>query len=255
MQERLSNMKEQVYRDPRPAEHFERYHAQTRRGPANAIYDLARMIVSPPVWLLYRARGINAAAVPASDAVIIAPNHFSYLDHFFVGAFIRRKVHFMAKSQLFTWPMQWVYRHGGTFPVRRGARDQEAMKTADAVLERGNAMVMYCEGGRSRSGKVSGEAKHGLGLIALRHGVPVVPVAIYGSQRVRNWKKLQIPKVTVSYGEPLRFQKIAEPTREQAQEASNIVLEEIRTLFAELEAGGRSAARTRVRREKLGRPV
>ena len=69
--------------------------------------------------------------------------------------FIRRKVRFMAKSQLFTGVMRWVYLQGGVFPVRRGARDEEAFITAEAILDRGGAVAMYPEGGRSRTGKLA----------------------------------------------------------------------------------------------------
>ena len=66
---------------------------------------------------------------------------------------------------------------------------------------------MYCEGGRSRTGKVAEQAKRGIGRLALETGAPIVPIAIYGSSRVRNWKRLQFPKVTVQYGEPMRWER------------------------------------------------
>jgi 1-acyl-sn-glycerol-3-phosphate acyltransferase len=247
MADDLVKMKEQVYKDPRPAEYFTRFHEQARRRPPNGMYELVRLVLSPIVWLFYRGRAIRSDRVPDSGSLIIAPNHFSFLDHFFVAAFLRRKVHFMAKSQLFFNPTQFVYRHGGVFPVRRGARDEEAFVTARTVLERGNTMVMYCEGGRSRTGDVSTEAKPGIGRIALQTGAPIVPVAIFGSQKVRNWKRLQIPKVTVLYGEPIQFPKIAEPTREQQQAVADAVLLEIRRLFAEVKEQGRAGTRKQER--------
>ncbi len=95
---------------------------------------------------------------------------------------------------------------------------------------------MYCEGGRSRTGKVAEQAKRGIGRLALETGVPVVPIAIYGSSRVRNWKRLQFPQVTVQYGEPIRWERIEHPTREQQQEVADQILVEIRKLYAGLEA-------------------
>ena len=133
--------------------------------------------------------------------MILAPNHFSFMDHFLMGCYIRRKVRFMAKSQLFKPPMQFIYTHGGVFPVRRGARDEEVFITAETILARGGAITMYCEGGRSRTGKVAEQAKRGIGRLALESGAPVVPIAIHGSSRIRNWKRLQFPKVTVQYGD------------------------------------------------------
>ncbi len=137
--------------------------------------------------------------------MIVAPNHFSFMDHFFVAVYLRRKVQFMAKSQLFKMPLEIVYHNGGVFPVRRGHRDEEAFKTAHAVLARGGIVVMYCEGGRSRTGEL-GEPKPGIGRLALESGAPVVPVALVGSERVRDWKRLQFPKVVgaVRRADPLR---------------------------------------------------
>ena len=113
--------------------------------------------------------------VPAVGAVILAPNHFSFLDHFFLGVALRRKVHFMAKSQLFKPPMQWIYSPGGVFPVRRGFADEEAFVTAVTVLDRGDTMAMYAEGGRSRTGELSTKPRRGIGRLALLSGAPVVP--------------------------------------------------------------------------------
>jgi len=149
-------------------------------------------------------------------------------------------VHFMAKSQLFQRPMQFIYRHGGVFPVRRGHQDEEAFKTAHAVLARGGIVVMYVEGGRSRTGEL-GEAKPGLGRLALESGAPVVPVALVGSERVRDWKRLQFPKVSVQFGDPIRFERIEEPTRDQSQVASDQVFSRIRGLWQGLRENGRSA--------------
>ena len=155
----------------------------------------------------FRARGIHPERIPSEGPLILAPNHFSFMDHFFVGMFTRRQVQFMAKSQLFKRPMQFVYTHGGVFPVRRGHDDQEAFITAESILARGGCVVMYCEGGRSRTGELAEKPRRGIGKLALQSGATVVPVAIYGSQRVRNWKRLRFPQVTVSYGEPLTFER------------------------------------------------
>ena len=98
--------------------------------------------------------------------------------------------------------MQWVYTHGGVFPVRRGYRDEEAFVTADGILARGGAIVMYCEGGRSRTGELSAEPRRGIGRLALESGAPVVPVAIHGSSHVRNWRRGQFPKVGCASATP-----------------------------------------------------
>jgi 1-acyl-sn-glycerol-3-phosphate acyltransferase len=228
-------MKEQVYRDPRPKEFFDRFHERVRTREPNWVYELVRMVTSLYAWTVFRMRGLDAWKVPPEGAVILAPNHFSFMDHFFVGASTRRRVQFMAKSQLFARPMQWIYSPGGVFPVRRGAADEEAFITANAVLRRGGPIVMYCEGGRSRSGKLSEKPKRGIGRLALESGAPVVPVAVHGSSKVRNWKRLQFPKVVVQYGDPIRWERIADPTREQQQAVADEIFRRIRALYDALD--------------------
>ena len=146
------DMKPQVYKDPRPAEMFSQYHRSARRG-VGWIYDFARAILTIPTVLMYRARAIGVENVPTRGPVILAPNHFSQWDHFFAAVYLQRKVQFMAKSQLFKNPaIKYIFKHGGVFPVRRGHHDEEAFVTANAILDRGGTMLMYAEGGRSRSG-------------------------------------------------------------------------------------------------------
>src|SRR6516165_6379294 len=201
----LAPMREQVYADPRQKEYFDRFHARVREREPNFVYESVRVLLSLYAYTFLRTRPIAVENVPGSGAVILAPNHFSFMDHFLMGCYTRRKVRFMAKSQLFQGPMQFIYTHSGVFPVRRGARDEETFITAETILGRGGAITMYCEGGRSRTGKLAEQARPGIGRLALETGAPVVPIAIHGSQRVRNWRRLQFPKVTVQYGEPMAW--------------------------------------------------
>src|SRR3979411_1190284 len=203
----LAPMREQVYTDTRPKEHFDRFHERSRTREPDWAYELTRILTSLYAYTFLRARAIGVENVPGSGAVILAPNHFSFMDHFLMGAFIRRKIRFMAKSQLFKPPAQFIYTHGGVFPVRRGARDEEAFITAELLLNKGGAVAMYCEGGRSRTGRLAEQAKRGIGRLALQTGAPVVPIAIHGSSRIRNWKRLQFPKGTNQYGDPLRRER------------------------------------------------
>src|ERR1700730_5837244 len=121
----LAPMRAQVYADPRPKEYFDRFHTRARTREPDAAYELVRIITSLYAYALLRGRPSNDHSVPGRGPVILAPNHFSFMDHFLIGCYIRRKVRFMAKSQLFKPPMQFIYSHGGVFPVRRGARDEE----------------------------------------------------------------------------------------------------------------------------------
>jgi 1-acyl-sn-glycerol-3-phosphate acyltransferase len=223
-------LRPQVYKDPRPADYFAPFHERVRDHPPEWIYEVVRMVMVMGAVIAFRARGYGSENVP-NGPVIIAPNHASFMDHFFAGAFLRRHLQFMAKSQLFgSGALSWIYSHGGVFPVRRGYADEDAFVTAFAVLERGGAVGMYCEGGRSRTGRIADEARPGIGRLALQSGAPVVPVAILGSHQVRNWKRLQFPKVIVQYGRPLRFQAIPDSSRDQQQQAAELILERIRDL-------------------------
>ena len=244
-------LKPQVYKDPRPKEYFDHFHELVRsEEPEARVYEPTRVATVLHALITFRARGIHSENVP-SGALILAPNHASFMDHFFAGMFIRRRVQFMGKSQLFKGIAAWWFSHGGVFPVRRGRHDEDAFATSFKILERGGAIVTYCEGGRSRTGAVAEEAKPGIGRLALESGVPVVPVAILGSYQVRNWKHLQFPRVTVWYGKPLRFEVIEQPTREQQLEAAQLILERIKTMHSELQRLGRNGALRAARRGEL----
>jgi len=234
----MPDIKPQVYKDERPAEYFDRFHAAARRG-VGWTYPLVRAIVSLPTLLLYRTRAIGVKNVPKSGPLILAPNHFSQMDHFFTGLYLRRQIRFMAKSQLFTNPvLSYIFKHGGVIPIRRGHRDEEAFKTAYTVLDQGGMLLIYAEGGRSRSGEL-GEPKPGVGRLALESGAPVVPVAIHGSASVRRWKKFRFPKVTVQFGEPLSFPVEEGPDRDRQLEAASEIFDRVRAMYTRLDEQGR----------------
>ena len=235
----MADIKPQVYKDPRPAEYFDQFHERARTRDPDLMYEVVRTVLTPVMLGPYRTRAIGSEHVPSEGPVLLAPNHFSQMDHFFAGMYLRRKIRFMAKSQLFGPPvLTWVYRHGGVFPVRRGYSDDEALKTVGAIFDRGGAVLVYAEGGRSRTGDL-GEPRRGIGRIALESGVPVVPVAIHGSGSVRKWKKLAFPKVTVRYGEPITFPVTPDSDREQQQLASNTVFDQVKLMYTGLDENGR----------------
>ncbi len=241
-----TDLKPPVYKDPRPAEYFDQFHAQARKG-ITVMYEVVRLVLTLPTILIYRTRALGIENVPTHGRVIVTPNHFSTMDHFFAAVYLRRKVQFMAKSQLFgNWFLNQVFKYGGVFPVRRGYNDTEAFETAHTVLDREGALLMYAEGGRSRSGDL-GQPKRGVGKLALESGAPVVPVAIHGSAHVRGWKRFQFPKVTVQYGEPLAFPQKDEPTSVEQQQVANQIFDHVRAMYVDLEENGRKGALKRLR--------
>jgi 1-acyl-sn-glycerol-3-phosphate acyltransferase len=229
--EKLSSLRDQVYSDPRPKEYFDRFHERARSRRPTLIYEIVRVLTSLYAYTALRARASGAERVPERGPVILAPSHFSYMDHFLVGIFIRRKVRFMAKSQLFKPGSQWVYEQGGVFPVRRGARDDEAFITAESILASGGAVAMYPEGGRSRTGELAERARPGIGRLVLDTGAPVVPIAIQGSVKIRNWKRLRFPQVHIYFGEPMHFEREPGASRERQQEVADAIFAKIRSLY------------------------
>jgi len=226
----MGEMMPQVYKDPRPAEYFQQFHESARKG-VGWTYTLARIVLTLPTLLLWRVRAIGLENVPKTGPLVLAPNHFSQMDHFFVGVYLRRKIRFMAKSQLFGPPvLTYIYKHGGVFPVRRGHHDEEAFETVRQLLGQGEMLLVYAEGGRSRSQKL-GQPKPGIGRIALETGVPIVPVAIKGSERARQWKRLRFPKTTVCFDEPLEFAIEQKPSRERQLEVATEIFGHVRKLY------------------------
>jgi 1-acyl-sn-glycerol-3-phosphate acyltransferase len=231
-------MKPQVYLDPRQPGYFARFHEHARSHEPNWLYAFTRVVSLPCCRLLYRLKAEGLGNVPDEGPVILAPNHFSAMDHWFVGLLLRRRVRFMAKSQLFKGPLlEWYLSRMGVFPVRRGQHDDEALVTATTILAGGGLIVMYIEGGRSRSGRLGTAARPGVGRLALQTSAAVVPVAIHGSQRARNWKRLEFPPVTVRYGEPMRFERDQSPSRERQQQIADAVLSRIQAMHQELDSG------------------
>jgi 1-acyl-sn-glycerol-3-phosphate acyltransferase len=234
----MSDIKPQVYKDDRPAEYFDEFHAAARKG-VGWTYPLVRGIVSLPTLLLYRTRAIGVENVPKSGPLILAPNHFSQMDHFFTGLYLRRQIRFMAKSQLFGPPvLTYVYKHGGVIPIRRGHHDEVAFETAFTVLGQGGMLLIYAEGGRSRTGDL-GDPKPGVGRLALESGAPVVPVAIHGSSSVRRWKRFRFPKVTVQFGEPVSFPVEDSPGRERQLEVATEIFDRVKRMYGRLSEQGR----------------
>jgi 1-acyl-sn-glycerol-3-phosphate acyltransferase len=244
----MADMRPQTYKDPRPAEYFTQFHTAARKG-VGWTYTFARIVLTLPTLLIYRVRAIGVGNVPREGALVLAPNHFSQMDHFFVGVYLRRKIRFMAKSQMFGPPvLTYIYKHGGVFPVRRGQHDEEAFKTAYELIDQEEMLLVYAEGGRSRSREL-GKPKPGVGRIALESGAPIVPVAIHGSAQVRGWKRLHFPKVTIEFGRPMPFAVEPAPSRERQLEVASEVFAKVREMYegiatrSESRAGRRSPDR------------
>ncbi len=222
----------QVYRDERPPEALAPFHAWARTHEPGWTYTLVRVLLTPVALGLYRTRARDRHNVPASGPVILAPNHFSNMDHFFCGVYLRRRIRFMTKSQFFgnNPVLSYLFRVSGHFPVRRGFADDEAFVTAHSILDRGGIVGMYAEGGRSRTGDL-GEPRPGIGRLALESGALVVPVAINGSKDVRGWRRGRFPRITVTFGPGLRFEQTEAPTRDEQLACAERIFDRVRDLY------------------------
>ena len=171
---------------------------------------------------------IGRENIPEEGPFIIASNHLSWMDVPLVPSFLKRKVVYMAKEELFYGRVGWLVRLLGAFPVKRGEADRQSLRAADTQLKAGKIFMIFPEGTRSKIHQL-GKGHVGLGMIALRAGVPVVPVAVWGSEYT--FKKLR-PRVTISYGKPMLLTpKGKKITREDIEEATEKVMRAIAAMM------------------------
>ena len=190
----------------------EALHRRAReRGVNLVVYLIVRGFLQPFFHIYFRMVRIGREHIPAHGPVIIAANHRSFLDPFVIGTMARRPLYYVAKQELFRHRLQaWILNSLGAFPVRRGAADEDMIGTAKAILARGDIVLIFPEGTRTRPGSL-GKPKRGVGRLALETGAPVVPVAVIGTEDVRRGWRIRPRKVRIRAGRPLRF-----PTVEHA---------------------------------------
>lgn len=147
---------------------------------------------------------MGAENIPKSGGFILAANHITNWDPPFLGTFIDRVVNFMGKEELFKNPvMAAICRGLHVFPVKRGAADKNAIKTAVKVLKSGDCLGIFPEGTRSKTGKL-GKAEMGVSVIAAMTKAPIIPAAIVGTDKIFGKKKF--PRLAVVFGSPLHFE-------------------------------------------------
>jgi 1-acyl-sn-glycerol-3-phosphate acyltransferase len=156
-----------------------------------------------PVKLLYRLRAKGLEHLPREGGFVLAANHTSNFDPWPLGLtiFPRRWLRFMAKSELYWWPLRYLLDGGGAFPVRRGEGDTEAIAKAVELARSGEIVVMFPEGTRQKKGlrkKWQARPHTGAARIAQEAGVPLVPAAVKGTDRLARLGPLR-----VAFGAPL----------------------------------------------------
>ena len=181
-----------------------------------AYWLLKYIFLGPLLAILGRPKIEGLEYVPQSGPAILASNHLAVMDSFYLPLVVRRRITFLAKSEYFTgkgfkgWWSRWFFTAVGQVPIDRSSADaaQAALDTAQRVLGEGKLLGMYPEGTRSPDGRLY-KGKTGLARLALETGVPVIPVAMIGTNKVNppGTSMLRFGKVTVRFGKPMDFSR------------------------------------------------
>jgi 1-acyl-sn-glycerol-3-phosphate acyltransferase len=193
----------------------------------DAVWGVGRRTIGPLTKLVAPLRNYGSERVPREGGVVLAFNHFSWIDPPAFGAASPRTVYFVAKVEAHGVPgLGQLIRAFGTRAVRRGESDREAVRAMRKIVRDGHALGMFVEGTRQRMG-VPGQAQPGAAMVALQEDVPVVPAAIHGSQ---DWKVGNFHPVSIAWGEPMRFEGLPKGGKGY-REASAMIQEEIHRLW------------------------
>jgi len=189
---------------------------------------IVRVILQSFFWTYLRMRRTGREHIPASGPVIIAANHRSFFDPFLIGTMARRPMYYIAKRELFEYhpALAWLLSALGAFPVDRGTGDTETIRTAKELLARGEIVLIFPEGHRIRPGGLS-KPHRGVGRLALETGVPVVPIAVIGSDAVRRGWRIRPRQVRLRAGAPIRFPLMPEASPQVAGTATRRIWQRV----------------------------
>jgi 1-acyl-sn-glycerol-3-phosphate acyltransferase len=182
------------------------------------MYTIVETILRPVLMFVYRVRITGREHVPESGPCVLAANHVSVMDGFFLGIAVTRQVRFMAKAELHRVPIvKQILEGAGAFPVERGADAGRAIAAAVKLLERGAVVGVFPEGTSLPDQKRG--YKRGAARLALATGAPLIPVALVGTHLTLEPRthRIRLPRVRIKIGEPLRVER-QEPTEEAATE-------------------------------------
>jgi 1-acyl-sn-glycerol-3-phosphate acyltransferase len=181
------------------------------------VYYFLRGFIAFVSRLSLRRKVIGKKNMPQHSACIVVANHVNLVDSPLIGISLGRKVHFMAKEDLFhSRIIGWLADKFGAFPVAKGKLNRRAGRTAVELLANGQALIIYPEGQRSLDGKL-GPAYSGAALLAIKSDVPIVPVGIIGTGQLKGkWWFLRRPKITMNIGKPFSLPVFTDkPSKEE----------------------------------------
>jgi 1-acyl-sn-glycerol-3-phosphate acyltransferase len=203
------------------------------------VWAFGRPTIGTLASILTRLRVYGADRMPPSGGIVVAANHFSWIDPPVLGAASPRTLFYMAKIEAHGVPgLGELMRSFGAFAVRRGQSDREAVRTMRQVVSGGGALGLFVEGTRQRSG-VPGVVQPGAAMVAITEDVPVIAAAIHGSF---DWRLGNFAPVSIAWGEPMSFDGLPRSGKGY-KEASVAIQQELRMLWDWL-----------VRLHELGRP-
>ena len=193
----------------------------------DVVWKFGRPILGGSAAVATRLRSYGTERIPRSGGLVIAINHFSWIDIPCVGWVCRRNLYFLAKVEAHRVPaLGQIIRSFGTLAVRRGESDREAVRRMREVVRDGNALGVFVEGTRQRSG-VLGHVQPGAAMVALQEDVPVICAAIHGSQQ---WRPGNFAPVSIAWGEPMRFEGLPRGGKGY-REASEQIEDELNRLW------------------------
>jgi 1-acyl-sn-glycerol-3-phosphate acyltransferase len=194
-------------------------------------WALGRLYMGVPARVATRARAYGRDRMPATGGLVLAINHLHWIDIPIVGALSPRVIDFVAKTEIAkVAPIRRFIQWHGTILVRRGESDREAVREMRRAAREGNVVGLFVEGTRMKSGR-PGRAQPGAAMVAMQEEVPLIPVAIYGTQR---WKPGNFAPCSIAFGEPVRFDGLPKGGRGY-KEATAEIERRINVLFAWLE--------------------
>jgi len=168
----------------------------------DAVWAVGRLTIGTAVKIVAPLRVYGAERMPTSGGLVVAANHFSWIDPPALGAASPRTLYFLAKVEVHRVPgLGELMRSFGALSVRRGESDRDAVRMMRQTVRDGQVLGLFVEGTRQKSG-VPGHVQPGAAMAAITEGVPVIPAAIHGSQ---HWRPGSFAPVSVAWGEPMTF--------------------------------------------------